>query len=255
MKKLLVVAIILTFTVGCYTVPLSSPKKYAVKETITKTYGLQPFKSIFLDSDTTIELSNGPYAAIIANVNEDDLYNYGFEVKDQVLRITAANNTLIKIVTPTLNKITVTSNATVNAKDFKTSGLTIIAKNNGTVNLEGQLGIDKIQQRGSGRINVSWIDSDQLFIDSDSAGPLCLAGNVTNMEAKLMNHAQLDARYLRTQNASVFTTDSAHADILVLNTLGGFAMDDSSIYYYKRPKNITVVTKESGNVLHPDWIH
>jgi hypothetical protein len=74
------------------------------------------------------------------------------------------------------------------------------------------------------------------------------------MVVRLMRNAQFDARYLRVQKASVFTTDKARADILVLDVLGAFAIDDSNIFYHKRPQNLTVVTKGSGNVLYSGWV-
>ena len=225
MKKILIAAILFFATEGM----------------AMQMYDLPPFKSIVLNGNATVELVNGPYAT------DDDKTI----VKNQVLFITFKAS---KISAPRLKNITVANNSVVNAKNFKTSNLTITAKGNGTVNLEGKYNINKIYQYGSGRINIDWIDSDNLFIDSNSKGPIYLAGKVNSMVAKLTHNAMFDARYLRTKKASIFTTDTARAYIAVLDTLGAFAVDNSNIYYYKRPHKITVVTKGSGNVLHPDWI-
>src|SRR3989304_1274225 len=92
-----------------------------------------------------------------------------------------------------------------------------------------------------GRINISWIDSDKLLIKSYGSGPIYLAGVVNNMSAKLTRNADLDARYLRVQNANIIATDSAQAEVSVLDALDAFAIDKSSIYYYKKPKQLTVV--------------
>ncbi|EKE00589.1 MAG: hypothetical protein ACD_21C00323G0004 [uncultured bacterium] len=210
-----------------------------------------------LKGNTAIELANGSYAASITGIKES-LNGYQFNIKDQVLYVgttASASNVAIKLFAPGLKNLTVTDNATINAKNFKTAGLNVLAKNNGTINLEGQYAVNKLYQLGNGRINISWIDSEKLFIDSDSKGPIYLAGIVNSMVIKLTHNAYLDARYLRAQKASVFTTDNARADVLVLDTLGAFAIDKSNIYYYKRPPHFTVVTKGKGNVLHPDWIH
>ena len=209
---------------------------------------IMPFKSIEVSGNTAVELVNGPYSA-----NN----NNRITVTDQVLHVAApssTNNSIVKVFAPGLKSITVIGSATVNAKDFKTTGLTVTAKGSGTVNLEGHYVIDKIYQSGNGRINIGWIDSDNLFVDSRSGGPVCLSGTVNSMVAKLTNNAYFDARYLRVQRASVFTTDKAHADIVVLDTLGAFAIDNSNIFYYKRPHNLTIATNNSGNVLQPDWI-
>ncbi|CAL7963509.1 DUF2807 domain-containing protein [Gammaproteobacteria bacterium] len=256
MKKILVVTAILIFTVGCHKAP-TIKGTIAPEVVIAQKYNLPPFKSIALNGNTTIELVNGSYAARVVGF-EKDLYDNRITVTDQVLHVAAplsANNPIIKVFSPGLKSITVTGNATVNAKDFKTAGLTVTAKGNGTINLEGQYIIDKIYQSGNGRINISWIDSDNLFVSSSSSGPICLSGTVNSMVARLTHRAYFDARYLRVQRASVFTTDRAHADILVLNTLGAFAVDNSNIFYYKKPHHLTIVTNNSGNVLQPGWIH
>ena len=250
MKKILAVAAILVFTVVCL-------KASALGEIVTQKYNLLPFKSIALKGNAAIELVNGSYGAEVTGLRKD-LYDNHITVTNQVLHIAkqlSANNPIIKVFSPGLKRITVAGNATVSAKDFKTAGLTITAKDNGTINIEGRYIIDKIYQRGNGRINISWIDGDNLFIDSRSSGPICLSGAVNNMVAKLTHNSYFDARYLRAQKASVFTTDRAHADVLALNTLGAFAVDNSNIFYYKRPHNLTVVTNNSGNVLQPGWIY
>ena len=240
--------IILILTAGCSSIPTSTTTKL-----ITQKHSLNRFKSVILSGNTTVELVNGQYATNITGSGKD-LYSCHTDIRDQVLYINAKSSVAIKLIVPGLKNITVTDNATLNAKDFITNNLTIIAKNNGTINLEGQFNIDKIYQRGNGRINITWVSSNKLFIDSNSGGPIYLAGIANNIVAKLTHNAQLDVRYLRTQKASVFTTDKAKADILVLDTLEAFAVDNSNIYYYKRPHYLTVVTRNSGNVLHPDWI-
>lgn len=259
MKRLLATVIILIFTIGCHhKVHVSSMRQTpAEKEVITQKYSLQPFRSIMLNDKITVELANGSYAASITDAQEN-LQKYQFNVINHVLHVNApvsANNTTIRVFAPELKSITVTGNAMVKAEDFKTVGLTITAKDNGTINLEGQYVVDKIIQRGNGRIDISWINSDNLVVDSRSSGPIYLAGAVNSMVVKLMRNAQFNARYLRVQKASVFTTDKARADILVLGTLGAFAIDNSNIFYHKRPQSLTVETKGSGNVLHSDWVN
>lgn len=257
MKRLLIAATVLIFTIGCHKAPVLSMQQISFeREIITQKYSFQPFKSIVLNGNATVELVNGSYAASITDSREN-LQKYQFNVISKVLYVTApisASDTAIKLFAPGLKSITVAGNSAVDAKDFKTSSLTVTAKDNGTINLDGQYIIDKIFQCGNGRIDISWINSDSLFVDSLSSGPIYLAGVVNDMVVKLMHNAQFDARYLRAQKASVFTTDNARADILVLDTLGAFAIDDSNIFYHKRPQKLTVVTKGSGNVLHSDWI-
>lgn len=268
MKKILVVVAVLIFNVGCFKAPTirvqqipttkkAISKTVAQEAVVTQRYNLLPFKSLSLDGNTTVELINGPYAADVTGT-EKDLCNYSFTITNQVLHIAtpaSANKFAIKLFAPGLESITVEGNATVSAKNFKNAGLIVTTKNHGSVNLEGRYTINKIYQRGNGEINIGWVDSDNLFVDSRSGGSVCLAGKVSSMVAKLTHNAKFDARYLRVQRASVFATDRARADIVVLNTLGGYAVDSANIFYYKKPRNLTVVTRDSGNVLQLGWIH
>ena len=113
----------------------------------------------------------------------------------------------------------------------------------------------KFLKLGNGRINIDWIKTDSLIIEGSGSGPVYLAGETDNLVIKLMRKARLHARYLRAQKAHVFTTDNAIAEIFVLDTLGAYAVNNSNIYYYKRPKDITIVTKDTGNVLYPHWVN
>ena len=249
MKKILaVIAIIIT---GCTTTPQhdSSP-------IITQKHKLQPFNSIILAGNINAEIINGRYALHMTGPS-NTLSACQYKIQDKILYVETSNDATIKskIFTPQLKNITVTKNAVVTAKYFKTKKLTIAAKDHGSINLEGWYAVDKIYQFSNGRINIRWLDVAKLFIESNSNGPIYLAGITKDFTAVLSDDSQLDARYLRTQKASVFTTDNARADVLAVNSLNAFAVDKSNIYYYKRPLHLTVVTKNSGNVLHPNWIH
>jgi len=263
MKKLFTAIMVLPLIAGC-TIPCNDNDNDTQQisyiksnEFITKNHTLPSFNSIVVTGYASIELINGPCGTKISGLRKQS-DPHQFAIQDQVLYVSAPASTAnanIAIPASRIKNLTVTDNATVTSKNLKTAGLNIAAHNNGTINLEGQLAINKITQTGNGRINIEWIDSNRLFIDSNSSGPLYLAGTVTHMVAKLTGNADLDARYLRAKKASILTTDHARADIVVLDTLNAFAIDNSSIYYYKRPKNLTPLTKDSGNVLHPDWMN
>jgi len=258
MKKLLSIAIVSVFIVGCHIPPGLNEQQIYPKEIITKNYLLQPFKSIVVEGNPTVTLVNGPYGIKITGPRED-LDNYKLSVVGQTLHIVtlspSASSVFIKVTTHNLKNLTVTDDATVNAKNFKTRGLTIVARDNGAINLEGRYKIDRISQHGNGRINIAWVDSCRLFVDSNSAGPIYLAGTAEGMGVKLAGNALLEARYLYTKIASVSTENRARADILAINKLKASAIDKSNICYYKRPHYLTVITKGSGNVLYLGQTH
>jgi len=253
MKRAVIVAASIIFVVGCNGIHKTKTKntQYS-QEIITKHCELSPFSSLVLAGDAKVELVNGSYAIDVTGIGADR-YNCQNSAVDKILHVNKnMPGTLMRVSVPELRNITLNGNAIVSSRDFKTSKLTIIAKDYSTVNLEGQFNIDKIFQLSRGRINVSWINSNKLLIGGYDSGPICLAGVADNMVVKLVKDASLNARYLRTQKTSVITADRARAEILALDTLSAFAVDTSSIFYYKKPKNLTVVTRDSGNALQLD---
>src|SRR3990172_6740123 len=252
MKRVIVLAMLMVFIGGCGNMSKTNKKSLnSAQEITSKHCDLKPFRSIVLSGNANVELVNGSHAIDVTGIRADK-YNCQNRVMNQVLY--TSNNNAVKITAPELRDITVVDHATISSKDFKTKKLSITAKDRGTVNLEGNFNVDNISQFGDGRINISWIDSDKLLIKSYGSGPIYLAGVVNNMSAKLTRNADLDARYLRVQNANIIATDSAQAEVSVLDALDAFAIDKSNIYYYKKPKQLTVVTRASGNVLQLDWI-
>ena len=226
---------------------------------VTKSFNLEPFTALVADGYANIELTNGP-GKITATGTRKDLKQYFVSISKKVLYVQipqlAAENTTIKISVPKLNTISVQNYAKVNLENFKTPNLQILAKAQGEFTAHNcQLGVSKIVQNSAGKIDINWIKGDTLVINSNSVGPIYLAGTTKQLVIKLTGQAMLDARYLRAEKAGVFVIDRATAHVLVTKSLGGFAADHSNIYYYKRPLKLTVATRGSGNVLHPAWIH
>lgn len=260
MNKILV-SLTVFFLVSCSskvtTVTIDNVKSFYSTLVQNRDCDLEPFGSLVLTGNTRVELTNGSYTIKII-APKAAKYNYYNNLVDKVLYVNGDDGgdsrNVIKISAPSLSNITVTDNVILTAKNFKTSGLTIVAKNQGAINLQGQLKLDRLSQLGRGEITISWVDSEELCLDSSGDGPIYLAGAVDKMTIKLMQEAKLNVRYLRAKKAAVFTTDSAVAHVLVVNDLDAFAINKSDIYYYKRPKKLTVVTKDSANILQTAWM-
>ena len=244
MKKTLLTLLILSCTIGC-----QSNQKYNISPQNISAYS---FNEIVVQGDAEIELLNGH-----DDLQADPTTKPIISVNKKILTVNAAkskNNVPIKIFNKKLRKITVTDNSKVYARNFKNPNLVIIAKQNGSVNLEGNYCIDAIYQNGTGKINIIWVDSKNLFISSNNSGLINLGGIADKMIAKLTNNARLDAKYLRVNQAEVFTTDSATADVWASESLSGYAIDNSNVYYYKTPEKLTIVSRDHGNVLKFGWI-
>lgn len=254
MKKIMILLMAIGFISGCSCGCFDKTKNRNISSKITTKYcKLQPFRSIVVAGNTQVKLISGVNTIKIKGVGADE-YDCQSGVKDNVLYVNSFedNFTVVEISAKELNSITVIDRAEVNAKKIKSYGLVVIAKDHGTINLEGYLDIRKILQFGAGRINIGWLKSKQLSLIGSASGPVYLAGTVGKMVIKLTNDAALNARFLLAKKATVITTDDAHAEVMVLDDLNGFAIDRASIYYYKRPKHLNVVTRNMGNVLFLD---
>jgi len=251
MKKTLLTLLTLCCIAGCQ----SPQTRYPSPRDI----GAYSFNEIILQGDAKVELLNG-YGDLqadpttvkpIISINKKALT---INIPKPKNNAPVKTNTSIKVFNKNLRKITVTDNSSVYAKNFTAPGLVIIAKQNGSVNLEGNYRVDAIYQDGKGKINITWVNSKNLFVSSSNTGLVQLGGVADKMIAKLTNDARLDAKYLRTNQAEVFATDNAAADVWASKTLSGYAIDHSNVYYYKVPEKLTAVSRDYGNVLRMGWV-
>lgn len=256
MKRMVLLVIGIIFVGGCQNTKLTKSAQKKPQEITTQHCDLKSFTTLVAGGNAKVELASGADSIDITGIQQNRFVcpsNSRSQTLD-VSNIANRNiNAVIKISAANLKNITVTDGATISAQAFKANNLTVVAKDYGTINLAGHFNIKQIFQLGSGRINIDWIDSDSLNIEGQGHGPIYLAGRVNNLQVKLTGNAKLYARYLRAQKASAFTTDNALAEVMALDTLSAYAIDNSNIHYYKRPKDITIVTRDSGSVLYPHW--
>jgi hypothetical protein len=165
----------------------------------------------------------------------------------------AANITSAKVVVSELNQLIVDGSASVISHHFNSTSLSIDANTSGSIDLMGMVNLDRILSSGSGSIHIQWVDSPRLRIDIRDKGKVTLAGVAGTVELRLKDQSQFEGQYLRIDDIYVQTRDYSVAKLLVNNSLRGFAYDHSSIYYYKRPAEITEYTSGSGNILQLKW--
>lgn len=256
LKKIILLLGVLFGCVACM------PHKTAMTNEDANCPRTQVFKFAHVD---TVIVSDSAHVTMTQGANmltlhgtPEDLATSSIKIDHNTLYIdvpaTTAMALTVNLCITQLHNLTVVNHAYVTGDKLHFDDLTIKAENYGAINLEGQLGVNQVTQRGAGKIDLSWINSDKLVIDSNNNGPIYLAGAVKDMLAKLSKTAHLDARYLRTQKATVLTADTAEAYVLATKSLAAYAIEKSNIYYYKRPPKFTVVTRDAGNVLKPDWI-
>jgi hypothetical protein len=274
--------------IDLYQKPVKQPEPPRPK-TVTRCCSIEPFDSLVVGGHARVKLTNGPYNISITGpdfipdcpkmkcpkITENTLtighlsYKYTERKVSEVL--TKIKNTLsikhlteekipdcekeedrkmlVTISVPKLENITVVDNALVTSQNFNVSNFNITAKDSGGLDLDGELNIKNISQYGTGQINIDWVKSESLAIKGNGIGPIYLSGETDNLTAKLTGNTRLYARHLRTQKAWIFASDNAAAEILPIENLYAYADTSSNIYYFKRPANDTIVTRDSGNVL------
>lgn len=219
---------------------------------ITKTFCLPEFDSIVISGDFQVEIFHGP-EKISASGTKEALSHMSLEVKRHTLYLYLASapkdHINIKLCACHLKSIVAKKFTDINCCKCCFSCLNVEAYDNSSIYLEGDIKATNIHQRGNGKIEMAWIDSNKLVIDSTDTGPIYLAGVAKDMFVDLRGQSFLDARYLRTCKAVVLTKDIATAHIYAIRSFSAYAEGHSNIFFYNRPKYFTVVTKESGNVL------
>lgn len=210
--------------------------------------------SAIVVSNANVQLQNGPqHVELKAPVN-----NYKIWVANRTLHVTGSawckDHGVVIVQVPNLYSIQVKGSGRVFSDDFRSNKLTINASGRGEVVLKGQQCVTKITQRDRSRIDLSWISSEHLMIDGSGKGLIYLAGVVNELLVKLTSNAHLEARYLRAKTANIFVTDHAQAHVIALDKLGVYAVDKAAVFYYKIPKQLTVISQNSGKVLRVGWL-
>lgn len=152
-----------------------------------------------------------------------------------------------------LNQLIVDGDASVSAKHFTSSSLSIDANTSGNIELLGMVTLEHLLSSGNGSIHIEWVDSPRLRIDGSGKSQIQLAGVADAVEMRLRDNSQFQGRYLRINQIFVQTKDFSSARLLVNDSLRAFAYDHSNIYYYKKPAELTEFTSGSGNILQLGW--
>jgi len=253
-KKIAVLLVFICLMVGCK--PVSIDSHSAANFSTAKCCSLKYFNAINISGNVHVELANGAPGIRLSGLSEDINHCYA-TVCDHTLYIhqdvETKNAIKIKLCVPDLTKVTTSGHAIIRIKNLKTCDLEIIAKDNSSIILNGNICVNKITQLGSGKINIAWVNSDDLEIIANGSGTIALAGRVDNLFLNLSRCAVLKAKYLRARKVVAITSDDATAYLSPLYSLSAYAIDSSTIYYYHYPKHLTIVTKNSGNVLHLGW--
>ncbi len=180
---------------------------------------------------------------------------------------------------------------TVSVLNAYTPCLTVINRSSGTVNVSGRVGIRTISNLTNGRVHIIGADSRSLMINAcgdshtsvagyadlkrlNATGNACvhlywvnsraatvflnknarvgLAGRVGNLDVYVADNARFGGQYLHATNVYVQTRNNAHANVSGSRRIFASASDNSSIYYFGSPNNVSRNTADLGIVV-PVW--
>ncbi len=164
-----------------------------------------------------------------------------------------AKNTTVIVGVHQLNRLIVDGSGSVTGKLLNSNSLSIDANTSGKIELMGMVNLTRILSLGNGLIHIQWVDSPRLRIDSGGNTRIQVAGIANTVEMRLRDNSHFNGQYLRIKQLFIQTRDRSEAKILVNENLRAFAYDQSSIYYYKKPAEITEYTESSGNILQMKW--
>ncbi len=246
MYKIFLVAILILLASGCQKNLLVSGKSYMPLSS-AESYQLTAVDSLVADGNFELKLSNR--VGKLANVSIAKHPGCNTSVSNHTLYISGNCNHLLTIKANNFKNLTLAGNVKLSTKDFNSKGLSITTKDNASVMIDGQVSLAELNQLGSGKIEISWVDSNKITITASGSGPIFLSGITNFLAIKLTGKASLFAKYLRAQDIQIFAADNSAAEILAIDKLTAFASQKSNIGYYKKPQKATVVTKDAGNIL------
>lgn len=229
-------------------------------EYITTEYAPAPFSGIILKGNLNVEIDgnhwqpsvtiSGPrYVFSYLNVtekngvlciNEDARHRWG------VIPAAPLN---VLICTNEVTNLSYTGIGQVTSNNIGKYGINLNVSGNSNLNLSGQIMLGQLTAANNSHVSLYWIDSNFVKVYAGDNAQVSLAGSATNLNADVSGYASINAKYLRSKQAYVETSDGSNAVVYVTKSLSALANDQSTIYYYPDPEIIGPYDSGSGSVL------
>ena len=126
----------------------------------------------------------------------------------------------------------------VNILGAVSDSLSIDASGNGTTSLLGYANLKKISAMNNSQVYLYWVRSVAAFIDERDNARVGLAGKASNLNIDITDNTRFEGSYLYGDNVYVNTAVYAHANVAPQNKLFALAQGGSSIYYYPSPRTV-----------------
>jgi hypothetical protein len=207
--------------------PQVNPASY-----ITKNFSVSPYyNEVIFSGPLTVTVNNQQISnQLSVSGTQEAFKQFSANINNGILTIQTADPVNVKINLPsTIQKIS--------------------SRNNANINLTGTFVLSHIEASGHSILRLYWIDSSNLHVVAENNSQLFLAGVVTNLDLLASGDADVDAKYLRVENAYVKTQNDADVNLNVKNSLGSLSSDKSTIYYYQDSHLNSHYLNNSGSAL------
>lgn len=226
---------------------------------VNKNYSM-PFENVSVQGQVEVKVTQGKHwslnvygpADIVQNpaVIKRDVHGFSIKVPENLAR-KYMRPIVVSVTAPVLRNLVLQDGVIFSGRDLQVSKLKIESSGTNDVTLQGTLyaGSTEINQQGSGKIALAWLQSENVKITVSKSGLVLLAGVGKDLKVDLSGSAYLDSKYFRVSNLNIKARNKAHAEVFAKRRLIATVNDQANIYYYKRPNFMQIYPENSGNVL------
>ncbi len=143
-------------------------------------------------------------------------------------------------------------NGSVSVIGANSTALTIYACGSGCTTVAGYANLRKLTAVDNTQVYLYWVNTKSAYITERGNARVGLAGSSYNLNVDITGTSRFEGQYLHACNAYVRTRNSSHANVESDGKIFAAASDNSSIYIFGSPNNVSRFMANAGTVL-PVW--
>lgn len=208
----------------CRTIPVGSFDQVVFHGNIIGTVnGHAPSTELRLIGDTP-----NAYATVSACTKNGVLYvQYATETNKPIkVELDLANP---------VHKILVSGNARMTFKNVGDAGVNIYLAGNSQTMMTGNILVQSLNVSDNAVLHAYWLNTRNLQISASGLSNIFIAGLVSNLDLYASDSANIDARYLRVDNAFLILKDNADVGVNIKRAQSSMVAPSATLYYYRDP--------------------
>jgi len=215
-KWLILLAITVVGLSGC-TQPMKPPHVQAppAATSVNRTYAIPYFNQIKISGSVTVALKSQQSRTLITAHGSPEALEKGLSIKvqDGVLYINDNDPVTLNVM------------------------------------VTGDLVLSRVEVSDNAVLHAYWINSSNLHVKALDRAKIFLAGIVTKLDIVAKANSEVDAKYLRADDAFVSTSGSANVGVTVKKNLSTLSTGRSTVYYYRDAELGLHYLAQSGSAL------